>query len=484
MTLNLLFACGNARHSTGDHIPNRKSRRRFEYLRSKWSHIDSHKARKSVRYSKAASEDLTVSDDFDFERTSIAGRKHGFHRTYTQEVMIKTIQVDWINIFVSRILRLVIGRKPYLEYLRIEGQVRQRQYIGLDTTMKRLEKNKLLVEFKSSGKDVVAYNPAENNDERDYIKYCDVHHRVADPRWVLKFNSKEERDCWARKIQDALDLYVWLRRYKLGRLIAQSDGTTVVECFSQAEKADGRSKLLSVMKLIKVDSMQQIRRVKEEIAIHQMISNPAKQHNNVLRMFDWHRQDGHGYLILEHCNGGDLHDLILENGKLDETTAKTIFKQLLIAIQYLHGRGIIHMDVKPENILIQNHSNGTIGVKLGDFGAARRIDSSCNVSSLSCTIGFAAPEILVGGFVTPAADVFSAGVVLYSMLAGYRPFLANNDEEARRDCIEGKYDFEGFAWRNVSDSAKDLIRKMLHTSFKDRITIDSILCDYSWTKNS
>ncbi|KAL0591697.1 hypothetical protein ABG067_000839 [Albugo candida] len=74
-----------------------------------------------------------------------------------------------------------------------------------------------------------------------------------------------------------------------------------------------------------------------------MISNPAKQHNNVLRMLDWHRQDGHGYLILEHCNGGDLHDLISENGMLDETTAKTIFKQLLIAIQYLHGRGIIHI---------------------------------------------------------------------------------------------------------------------------------------------
>ncbi|CCI43242.1 unnamed protein product [Albugo candida] len=212
--------------------------------------------------------------------------------------------------------------KPYLEYLRIEGQVRQRQYIGLDTTMKRLEKNKLLIEFKSSEEEVLANNPADYNDEREYRKDCDVHHRVADPRWVLRFNSKEERDCWARKIQDTSDLCVWLGRYKLGRLIAQSDGTTVVECFAQEDKADGRRKLLSVMKLIKANSMQQIRRVKEEIAIHQMISNPAKQHNNVLRMLDWHRQDGHGYLILEHCNGGDLHDLISENGMLDEQQQK------------------------------------------------------------------------------------------------------------------------------------------------------------------
>ncbi|KAL0591696.1 hypothetical protein ABG067_000838 [Albugo candida] len=146
MTLKSLFACGNARHSTGNHIPNRKC----EYLRNKWSHRDSHKARNSVRYSKAASEELTVLNYYDFERSSIESCKHGLHRTYTLEVMIKTIQVDWINIFVSRIVRLIIGRKPYLEYLRIEGQVRQRQYIGLDTTMKRLEKNKLLIEFKSS----------------------------------------------------------------------------------------------------------------------------------------------------------------------------------------------------------------------------------------------------------------------------------------------------------------------------------------------
>nr|CCA27874.1 protein kinase putative [Albugo laibachii Nc14] len=398
------------------------------------------------------------------------------------EVMIKTIQVDWINIFVSRIVRLSIGRNPYLEYLRIDGQVRQRQRIGLDTTMKRLDKNKLLIQFRSSGDDVIAHNPAEINDDSAHMKNCDVHHHVADPRWVLKFNSKEERDSWTRKIQDAIDLCVWLRRYRLGRLISQASGTTLVECAAQEGEEVECSKILSVMKMMKLDSMQQIMKMKEEIAIHQLLS--SNQHANVLRMLDSYRQDGHGYLVLEYCNGGDLHDLIVEHGRLDERTAKCIILQVLMALQHLHDQDIIHMDVKPENIFMQNHPNGRIGVKLGDFGAARRIESSCNVSAVSCTIGFAAPEILVGGFVTPAADVFSTGVALYTMLAGYRPFLAHNENESRRKCIEGEYNFDGFAWRNVSESAKDLIRNMLHTSFKDRISINSILSDHPWTRNS
>lgn len=159
-------------------------------------------------------------------------------------------------------------------------------------------------------------------------------------------------------------------------------------------------------------------KVMQEVTILKMIN-----HKNIMWLRETFETEKHVIFVLELCPGGDLLNYVRKRRKLNENTAKVIFKQILEALQYLHDKNILHRDIKLDNILLDSKGR----VKLGDFGVSKIITSNELIFDQWGTPAYIAPEILLDqGYTGGAIDVWSAGVVLYAMMYGTVPFKAHN----------------------------------------------------------
>jgi len=154
------------------------------------------------------------------------------------------------------------------------------------------------------------------------------------------------------------------------------------------------------------------------------------------------------------------------------------------ALDYCHSRGIVHRDLKPENILLTSKEDDG-SIKIADFGFAKQFDLSMGDESLttSCgTPGYVAPEILNGKSYGAEVDMWSFGVIIYILLCGYPPFHDDNQKNLFAKIRRGEYDFDPTYWNEVSETAKDLIRKLLVVDGKQRYTIKELLA-HPWMLN-
>jgi serine/threonine protein kinase len=158
--------------------------------------------------------------------------------------------------------------------------------------------------------------------------------------------------------------------------------------------------------------------------------------------------------------------------KLPENYSKFIFKQLIEAIIYIQSQNIIHRDIKPDNILIDLNNI----IKICDFGVGKEIKSNEYVKDTCGTPAFIAPEILLNNNYNPfKTDVWSSGVVLYTMLSGVVPFRGNNDYELHKNILSGKFPKLNF----ISNSCEDLLNKLLEVNPEKRINLNNIL-SHKW----
>jgi serine/threonine protein kinase len=148
-------------------------------------------------------------------------------------------------------------------------------------------------------------------------------------------------------------------------------------------------------------------------------------HPNIVAVYDYGEDErGAPYIAMEHVAGGTLKDRIKETGKLPPRVAAGVALQIASALEAAHESGIVHRDVKPENVLVTEDGN----VKVADFGIARAAEATA-VTATSTVLGsvrYLSPEQASGGEVGPASDLYSLGVVLYEMLSGEVPFEAHN----------------------------------------------------------
>ncbi|ORY06790.1 Pkinase-domain-containing protein [Neocallimastix californiae] len=201
-------------------------------------------------------------------------------------------------------------------------------------------------------------------------------------------------------------------------------------------------------------------------------------HPNIIQLYEVITSETKIYMIVEYAEEGELFDFISKYGRIDEqsVTAKRLFKQLVEAVYYCHQHNFVHRDLKLENVLLSNDFK----IKLSDFGFTREFSSSKLLDTYCGSVAYAAPEMITGKqYNGPGADIWSLGVILYTMVCGTLPFDDETDEIIHQKILNLKYEIPDF----ISEECKDLITRILKIEPSERITIEEIL-NHKWMETS
>ena len=185
-------------------------------------------------------------------------------------------------------------------------------------------------------------------------------------------------------------------------------------------------KRIVAVKVLKEQYLDDKEFIKKFVIEAQSVANLNNQ--NIVKIYDvgQHIEDGKifNYIVMEYINGKTLNELIKDNGRLNSTAVVSISKQIANALDCAHKHHIIHRDIKPHNIIIDENLN----VKVTDFGIARIATSSTitYTSSVLGTVHYISPEQAKGKFIDEKSDIYSLGVVMYEMVTGRVPFDTDN----------------------------------------------------------
>ena len=204
-------------------------------------------------------------------------------------------------------------------------------------------------------------------------------------------------------------------------------------------------------------------RIYREIVISSLLDHP-----HIVKLLDFFYSESNFFLVFEYVKGTQLYDVILKNSKISEEKARKYFRQILSAVDYIHGNSITHRDLKIENIIIDHNDN----VKLLDFGLSNFYDNKKFLYTFCGSLYFAAPELLLGHtYNGPEVDVWSLGIILYVMLCGKVPF----DDESVRD-LQLKIKEANYTINTaISPPATELINQIIVPDPSNRISIAEIL---------
>eukprot|EP00633_Aureoumbra_lagunensis_P003367 CAMPEP_0197291302 /NCGR_PEP_ID=MMETSP0890-20130614/12808_1 /TAXON_ID=44058 ORGANISM="Aureoumbra lagunensis, Strain CCMP1510" /NCGR_SAMPLE_ID=MMETSP0890 /ASSEMBLY_ACC=CAM_ASM_000533 /LENGTH=294 /DNA_ID=CAMNT_0042764059 /DNA_START=46 /DNA_END=927 /DNA_ORIENTATION=+ len=209
----------------------------------------------------------------------------------------------------------------------------------------------------------------------------------------------------------------------------------------------------------------------------------------VVQAYDFVREESQSYLVLEYMQGGELFERIIERERYTEIEARECAQNLLSIVRNLHAKNVVHRDIKPENLLCIAAESDQI--KLADFGSAMILnDADAPIEEAAGTELYLAPEVIHFLYRPKEApmcygvgsDMWSCGVVIYVLLAGYPPFANDEgkvDQAVVDDIIHARFDFDDEVWDDVSSEAKSLVSSLLQVSPKKRLSATAAL-NHSW----
>lgn len=252
-------------------------------------------------------------------------------------------------------------------------------------------------------------------------------------------------------------------RYELGHTLGEGTFAKV----KYARNVDtGDAVAIKVIDKERLLSRRMVLQIQREISTMKLIKHP-----NVVKLREVLASKKKVYIVLDFVDGGELFDRIVSAGKLKEDQARRYFQQLVHAVDYCHSRGVYHRDLKPENLLLD--SNGDL--KVSDFGLSALSQERWEDGLLHTTCGtpnYVAPEVInEKGYHGAPADVWSCGIVLYVLLAGYLPFDELNVLTLYRKIDQAEFSLP--SW--FSPAVSDLITKILDPNPHTRMTISEIL---------
>lgn len=198
------------------------------------------------------------------------------------------------------------------------------------------------------------------------------------------------------------------------------------------------------------------------------------EHKHIIRLTDSFDEGDNKLIVTELVAGGELFDRIVKKSKYTEKEAREVVKILLETLLFLHSEGIVHRDLKPENLLLCNDTSDS-DVKFADFGFAKYTTQLLPKEVACGTPGYVAPEILKGIPYGCEVDIWSMGVIVYIILAGYPPFYEDDQRKLFQRIKKGRYHFHEQYWANISPEAIDLIKCMLVVDQKERWTAEQLL---------
>ncbi|KAI3742781.1 hypothetical protein L1987_60477 [Smallanthus sonchifolius] len=261
---------------------------------------------------------------------------------------------------------------------------------------------------------------------------------------------------------------VLMQRYEIGKLLGHGNFAKVYHGRNLVTGMSVAIKIIDKKKVLKAEMMTHIKR---EISVMRLVKHP-----NIVRLHEVLASKTKIYFILEYVKGGELFDR-LAKGKLKEDAARNYFQQLISAVGFCHSRGVYHRDLKPENLLLDDEGN----LKVSDFGLSALAETKRQDGLLHTCCGspaYVAPEIIdQKGYDGAKADIWSCGVVLFVLLAGFLPFHDSNLIEMYRKIAGGRFRYP----KSFPVEAKSLVSKMLDPNPMTRISIVDIV-ENPWLK--
>ncbi|XP_019335993.2 myosin light chain kinase, smooth muscle isoform X4 [Alligator mississippiensis] len=232
------------------------------------------------------------------------------------------------------------------------------------------------------------------------------------------------------------------------------------QVFKLVEKKTGK---VWAGKFFKAYSAKDKENIRQEIGIMNCLHHPK-----LVQCVDAFEEKANIVMVLEIVSGGELFERIIdEDFELTERECIKYMKQISEGVQYIHKQGIVHLDLKPENIMCVNKTGTSI--KLIDFGLARRLETAGSLKVLFGTPEFVAPEVINYEPIGYATDMWSIGVICYILVSGLSPFMGDNDNETLANVTSATWDFDDEAFDEISDDAKDFISNLLKKDMKSRL---------------
>uniref|UniRef100_H2MUH0 MAP/microtubule affinity-regulating kinase 3 n=1 Tax=Oryzias latipes TaxID=8090 RepID=H2MUH0_ORYLA len=202
-----------------------------------------------------------------------------------------------------------------------------------------------------------------------------------------------------------------------------------------------------------------------EVRIMKILNHP-----NIVKLFEVIETDRTLYLVMEYASGGEVFDYLVAHGRMKEKEARAKFRQIVSAVQYCHQKHIVHRDLKAENLLLDADMN----IKIADFGFSNEFTLGNKLDTFCGSPPYAAPELFQGKkYDGPEVDVWSLGVILYTLVSGSLPFDGQNLKELRERVLRGKYRIPFY----MSTDCENLLKRFLVLNPAKRGTLEQIMKD-------
>ncbi|XP_067350424.1 MAP/microtubule affinity-regulating kinase 4 isoform X2 [Channa argus] len=193
-------------------------------------------------------------------------------------------------------------------------------------------------------------------------------------------------------------------------------------------------------------------------------------HPNIVQLFEVIETEKTLYLIMEYASGGEVFDYLVSHGRMKEVEARAKFRQIVSAVHYCHTKNIVHRDLKAENLLLDADAN----IKIADFGFSNEFTLGNKLDTFCGSPPYAAPELFQGKkYDGPEVDVWSLGVILYTLVSGSLPFDGQNLKELRERVLRGKYRVPFY----MSTDCEGILRRFLVLNPAKRCTLEQVMKD-------
>ncbi|CAN1290204.1 Calcium-dependent protein kinase 17 [Linum perenne] len=267
--------------------------------------------------------------------------------------------------------------------------------------------------------------------------------------------------------------------YSIGKELGRGQFGVTHLCTNKANGQQYACKTIAKRKLVNKEDLEDVRR--EVQIMHHLTGQP-----NIVELKGAYEDKHSVHLIMELCAGGELFDRIIAKGHYTERAAASLLRTIVEIVHTCHSMGVIHRDLKPENFLLLNKDESS-PLKATDFGLSVFYKPGEVFKDIVGSAYYIAPEVLKRKY-GPEADIWSIGVMLYILLCGVPPFWAGTyfiNEESEHGIfnaiLRGHVDFTSDPWPSISPQSKDLVRKMLNSDPKQRLSASQVL-NHPWIK--